>query len=254
MKRNNSMKAAWMPPPPPEPNEKHALPPISRSGTSAKAWSKLKISVTMANHMANRCTETIGERSRETTGERAKEVNLAIAQASPRPQTSASEPPGESSSMQGPTTDEQMTPRSQAYLNARSAVPPSEREPEPKKPQKLDEDHHESNLQDWDETCPPGSRPTDPLIDKIRFRSHKLMTNKKFDMGLSLVILINSILIGVELSFSLEVDRGQRDADSPVMIFLKVMENFCLIVYSLEAALRLFVWRLSCLKSGWTRF
>lgn len=113
-----------------------------------------------------------------------------------------------------------------------------------------------ANAMDGEDAMDAIEQPTEQssFIVKLRYNVHKIISSHRFDFGIGLVIALNSILIGVELSSQLEVMRGVKSKDSPDMKFLAVMEVLCLIAYTVELGLRFFVWGVKCLKSGWVMF
>lgn len=157
------------------------------------------------------------------------------------------------------------SPRSRSYLAKKTAqieeMPPGcERQPTFTPNEYTDSKKAEYDVQNGQDLLDslsddePGSHPNDSPVEKLRYKMRKMLRSPRVDMTIGLVITLNSVLIGVDLSYSLEVERGTRDPHSPVMQFLVVMENFCLVVYTVELALRFTAFGLACLKSGWVRF
>jgi hypothetical protein len=71
-----------------------------------------------------------------------------------------------------------------------------------------------------------------------------------FDIFISTVIVLNSIVIGVELS----VQPSEESETPETRLVFGVMENVFLIIYIVELACRFYACGKSCLRSSWVKF
>lgn len=90
-----------------------------------------------------------------------------------------------------------------------------------------------------------------------------LLNNAKFDAAVGIVIVMNSISIGLEISAGLHVEEQKKlcdageaaacgDVEMPTVY--GSLEHFFMFVYSFELALRFFTVGVRCLKNGWVLF
>eukprot|EP00392_Amoebophrya_sp_AT5.2_P001866 g1871.t1 len=84
-----------------------------------------------------------------------------------------------------------------------------------------------------------------PWFSKLRYHCQFLLSLQKFDAAIGIVILINSITIGVESHYEITNQDTQFFAD---------IEHVFLSVYVMELMARFFAFGPSCLKSGWVAF
>jgi voltage-gated sodium channel len=103
--------------------------------------------------------------------------------------------------------------------------------------QKFSEKHRRNTLP---EIVDDGSR-----MGRWRHRVDKLLSRQKFDAGVGVIIVINSLCMGIETSYELE----NRD-----LTVFQVLEHFFLFVYVAELALRFFAHGCGCLRSPWVAF
>jgi len=82
-------------------------------------------------------------------------------------------------------------------------------------------------------------------LQECRFWAHRLLSSQRFDAAMGCVILLNSIMIGLEAESEL--------VNGDLRLF-RVFEQFFLVTYVVEIGLRLFAHRWACLESGWVRF
>jgi voltage-gated sodium channel len=71
-----------------------------------------------------------------------------------------------------------------------------------------------------------------------------------FDMTIGMVIILNSIIIGVELTMQ-PAERSESPAHASAF---QALEHVFLIVYIVEIAIRIFACGTSCLRDWWVRF
>jgi voltage-gated sodium channel len=76
---------------------------------------------------------------------------------------------------------------------------------------------------------------------------HKVIGSAKFDTAIGVIIIVNSVVIGLESSNRLE---GQVEH----MGFYKILEYLFLVIYSVELALRFYAYGLRCLRNEWVMF
>lgn len=74
---------------------------------------------------------------------------------------------------------------------------------------------------------------------------YALVRSQRFDAAIGIVILLNSITIGLESSFEL--------AGYDTFVFV-VLENIFLCVYVAELGIRFYAQRWACLRNGWVQF
>ena len=88
--------------------------------------------------------------------------------------------------------------------------------------------------------------PTDGIIQSgLKGQVHRVISSAEFDVAMGVVIIVNSLLIGLESTWELE---GKNTA------FLASFEHFFLLAYSAELAARFYANGLRCLRSGWVAF
>lgn len=72
-----------------------------------------------------------------------------------------------------------------------------------------------------------------------------LVENPKFNLFIIGVIIINSIVLGIETSKSMVTQYGD---------ILTLINKTCLIIYIIEISLKLFAYHLKFFKNGWNNF
>jgi voltage-gated sodium channel len=77
------------------------------------------------------------------------------------------------------------------------------------------------------------------------------LAHPMFDVFMGVVIVLNSIIIGVELTVQ-PVDPSESSPET--RLFFEVFEHVFLGIYVLELLCRLYACRTSCLRNGWVRF
>jgi len=82
-------------------------------------------------------------------------------------------------------------------------------------------------------------------IGRLRYKINLLLEGTKIDSLIGVVILANSISIGVQINFELE---GRDTA------VFESLEYAFVTIYSIELGLRFFASRWLCFKSGWVKF
>jgi len=80
---------------------------------------------------------------------------------------------------------------------------------------------------------------------ETRRRVRKLLVNQRFDYAVGIVIVVNSVCMGIETSF--EIDGKDTGV-------FQVMEHFFLAVYCSELSLHFFAYGLSALRNPWVAF
>lgn len=95
-----------------------------------------------------------------------------------------------------------------------------------------------------------------PFVGKLkeekssRARCYALVAHPMFDIFMGAVIVINSILIGVELT----VQPSEESETPESQLVFTVLENFFLSIYVLELACRVYACGRSVLRNPWVRF
>jgi len=84
-----------------------------------------------------------------------------------------------------------------------------------------------------------------PSKPRFRSRVRSLVSSPTFDGVIGVVIVANSVTIGVEQTFQLE----GRDVSA-----VEMFEPFFLSVYTVELALRFFAFGCECLRDNWVKF
>jgi voltage-gated sodium channel len=79
----------------------------------------------------------------------------------------------------------------------------------------------------------------------LRGRAHRVISDSRFDMAIGVVIIANSITIGLESAYEL------REMDTTLF---ELLEHVFLFIYTLELLARFFVYGLKCLRSWWVVF
>jgi voltage-gated sodium channel len=79
----------------------------------------------------------------------------------------------------------------------------------------------------------------------LRGAVHRVILSSRFDVLIGLVIVVNSITIGFEVTFELQ----QWDTT----IFHRI-EHIFLFIYTAELAVRFYAYGLACMRSGWVVF
>jgi voltage-gated sodium channel len=82
---------------------------------------------------------------------------------------------------------------------------------------------------------------------RARLFVHDLLSRQRFDACIGLVIVANSITIGVEQTYRMAGDKEVLDQ-------CKVLEMVYLFVYTVELSMRFFAHGRACLKSAWVQF
>ena len=85
---------------------------------------------------------------------------------------------------------------------------------------------------------------TDPFSKKV-LAVHHMLSSNKFDAAIGVVILMNSVMIGVQS----EYDLSGKDLSAFIII-----DNIFLGVYTVELGCRFFAYGKHCLENGWVRF
>eukprot|EP00933_Yihiella_yeosuensis_P022859 TRINITY_DN1790_c3_g1_i1.p1 TRINITY_DN1790_c3_g1~~TRINITY_DN1790_c3_g1_i1.p1 ORF type:complete len:596 (+),score=89.61 TRINITY_DN1790_c3_g1_i1:214-2001(+) len=83
---------------------------------------------------------------------------------------------------------------------------------------------------------------------KLAFFLHWLVHQHEFDIFISLIILVNSICIGIQTQLSLD---GSND---DLLNKMKIVELACAVVYCIELGLRIFAEGFSIFYNKWIRF
>jgi len=78
-------------------------------------------------------------------------------------------------------------------------------------------------------------------------KANNIMGQVKFDMGVGVVIMMNSATIGMES----EITTADPDG---LPGFFTILEWFYMVVYTVELSLRFFTYGLKCLVNPWVRF
>ena len=84
------------------------------------------------------------------------------------------------------------------------------------------------------------------LYRKSVYYVAKTLESQKFESIVGVVILLNSITIGVEAQL---IVTNNMTPEYEAYFFM--LETFFLIVYSIELSLRFYAYGVACLKSGW---
>lgn len=79
----------------------------------------------------------------------------------------------------------------------------------------------------------------------MRHLIKKFVETKKFETFIVFVIIINTIVLGIQTS-----DRHSIN----VQFFLEAINKICITIYILEAVLEIFAWRFLYFKNGWNVF
>lgn len=93
----------------------------------------------------------------------------------------------------------------------------------------------------------------DILQEERSFRAWCLrkLSHPMFDMIMGIVIVLNSIIIGVELTVQ-PIDESESSSETRLLF--DVCEHVFLCIYVLELLCRLYACRTACLRNGWVRF
>ncbi|CAK0911048.1 unnamed protein product, partial [Prorocentrum cordatum] len=83
-----------------------------------------------------------------------------------------------------------------------------------------------------------------------RARCFAMLAHPMFDLFISTVIVLNSIMMGVELTVQPSAESGTPQT----RLFFGVMESVFLVVYIVELACRFYACGASCLRSSWVKF
>jgi voltage-gated sodium channel len=86
----------------------------------------------------------------------------------------------------------------------------------------------------------------DDFIGRNRYRVHQILQLNAFDAAIGVVIVMNSLTIGLESSLSLNPAN-----DLSIFEFL---EKIYMAVYCVELGLRFFAYKLTCLANPWVQF
>ena len=87
---------------------------------------------------------------------------------------------------------------------------------------------------------------SDALKHRFMRGGRALLNTAKFDAAMGVVIVINSVTIGIEAELSLE---GNSD-----MTLLFYLEYIFLVIYTAELSLRIIVLGIKCLTNPWVQF
>jgi voltage-gated sodium channel len=88
------------------------------------------------------------------------------------------------------------------------------------------------------------SQKTDRHSKRV-YAVHQMLSSTKFDMSIGVVIMMNSITIGVQMEFELQ----NKDVSALLLI-----DNVFLGIYAVELGLRFFAYGIHCLDNGWVQF
>jgi len=83
----------------------------------------------------------------------------------------------------------------------------------------------------------------------LRARCFAMLAHPMFDMFISMVIVLNSITIGVELT----VQPSEESETPETKLAFGIVENVFLIIYTAELACRFYACGKSCLRSSWVK-
>jgi voltage-gated sodium channel len=81
--------------------------------------------------------------------------------------------------------------------------------------------------------------------EAAQVRIHTMLSHARFDAAMGVVIALNSVTIGTQISAELNKDDTT---------FYYYLEFFYVVVYSLELAARMFAYGVDCLQNPWVRF
>mmetsp|Transcript_57805 Transcript_57805/g.137636 ORF Transcript_57805/g.137636 Transcript_57805/m.137636 type:complete len:648 (-) Transcript_57805:108-2051(-) len=82
-------------------------------------------------------------------------------------------------------------------------------------------------------------------------RAHMLLSWVWFDFCVGLVILCNSVTIGVESIHKTKAEAGEA---AVMPLYIGIFDNIFLAVYALELSLRIFAYGLKAFQNSWVRF
>ena len=80
-------------------------------------------------------------------------------------------------------------------------------------------------------------------------RVQQVLESKAFNRFLAVVIILNAIVIAADTQL-----RAVQSGAAELMFALSIIDNCCLILYIVEAALKIAVYRTDYFKSGWNVF
>jgi voltage-gated sodium channel len=88
-------------------------------------------------------------------------------------------------------------------------------------------------------------------VNKLRHKVYVMVSDIYFDSAMSIVILANIIIIGLQLDAELLGTDRYFGCDPSVYLFL---ENIFFFIYAFELLLRIFAQGIRCFESGWVKF
>jgi voltage-gated sodium channel len=84
------------------------------------------------------------------------------------------------------------------------------------------------------------------FIGRKRYQVHQMLQANKFDAAIGVVIVMNSLTIGLESSLSIRPENDLSCFD--------LLENVYVAIYFVELGLRFFAYKLACLSNPWVQF
>eukprot|EP00746_Dinoflagellata_sp_MGD_P143925 gnl/MRDRNA2_/MRDRNA2_76683_c0_seq1.p1 gnl/MRDRNA2_/MRDRNA2_76683_c0~~gnl/MRDRNA2_/MRDRNA2_76683_c0_seq1.p1 ORF type:complete len:539 (+),score=72.59 gnl/MRDRNA2_/MRDRNA2_76683_c0_seq1:133-1749(+) len=91
------------------------------------------------------------------------------------------------------------------------------------------------------------------MTEVLRWHATQILSNQKFDAGIGIVILINSITIGIVSQWEVENMRNPPEEQRDLTAF-EALEHVYLVIYTGELSMRFFAFGLHCLTSNWVKF
>eukprot|EP00930_Biecheleria_cincta_P098305 TRINITY_DN89978_c0_g1_i1.p1 TRINITY_DN89978_c0_g1~~TRINITY_DN89978_c0_g1_i1.p1 ORF type:complete len:522 (-),score=110.65 TRINITY_DN89978_c0_g1_i1:38-1603(-) len=91
--------------------------------------------------------------------------------------------------------------------------------------------------------CPPAE--TADILERLRWSVLMVLVDTRFDALIGIVILVNSVTVGVQASYELQ--------GKSVAVF-DLLEHIFLAIYTVELSMRFFSLGWKCLYSGWVAF
>jgi len=90
----------------------------------------------------------------------------------------------------------------------------------------------------------------------LRHTVRKWTKSKEFDFVIGCVIVLNSVTLGLDLTFRLEEEQGgtHRALSGWTQDFVQPVETCCLVIYIIELSMRFFGSGLKCLEDTWVKF
>ena len=97
---------------------------------------------------------------------------------------------------------------------------------------------------------------------EFRKFSFEVVESRWFSVGILLVIMVNTVFIGLQTSQYIVAKSGEHELQVTVVCvrgfstewYLTLVEQLFLAIYIMEVSLKIYVWRLKFFKSSWNLF